>query len=143
MKFDERYKQIIFEWNNWRAIIFNYAYDDLQLIPNSPLRFTIELKTKWLYAPDESGSYDDSLSDGTFEFDEVIGITNVTVYNEDTDEIDDDVNDEDTFAEKYPKEYEIFVDKYFSEPNEDVFNPYDHIDEMTEYDSYDYNYHDK
>ena len=66
----------------------------------------------------------------------------MTVYNEETNEIDDTVTDEDTFAEKYPEAYEKFVDKYYDEPPEVVFNPYDHIDEMHEYNDYDCNYAD-
>lgn len=145
MKFDKRYKQLIYEWGHsehWRTVIFQYAYDDMQLIPDSPLRFSVELKTVWNYLPGSAGSYDEPEEDGTFEFKDVLGIVDVTVYNEETNEIDDAVTDEDTFAEKYPEAYEKFVDECYDEPSEDVFNPYDHIDEMHEYNDYDYNYAD-
>ena len=70
----------------------------MQLIPDSPLRFSVELKTIWNYLPGSAGSYDEPEEDGIFEFKDVLGIVDVTVYNEETNEIDDTVTDEDTFA---------------------------------------------
>ena len=46
---------------------------------------------------------------------------------------------------KYPEAYKILTEHYCDEPSEDVFNPYDHEDEIDNCDDpavYDYNYKD-
>lgn len=151
MKFDERYKQIIFEWQNqqYHTVCFSYTYDNMQLIPDSPLRFSVELRAKYLYQPGEPATYDDPPGEGDFEFQDIVEFVHVEVYNEETNEIDyfskKDGNVEDIFEKKYPEAYKIFAEHYCDEPSEDVFNPYDHEDEIDNCDDpavYDYNYKD-
>ena len=133
MKFDEKFKQIISEWQNddyyddydddydydyeeRPDIGFEYDWEDLQLIPDKNIWVTVTMTAEWNFTPGDSGDYWTEATDDYFEFKRGNEIKNVNVYDEDLDEEFDLTEEE--FKEKYPDHYKVFMEKYFNEAPE-------------------------
>ena len=130
MKFDEKFKQIISEWQNddyyddyddydyeeRPDIGFEYDWEDLQLMPDKNIWVTVTMTAEWNFTPGDSGDYWTEATDDYFEFKRGNEIKNVNVYDEDLDEEFDLTEEE--FKEKYPDQYKVFMEKYFNEAPE-------------------------
>ena len=140
MKFDEKFKQIISEWdfygysypsrggycddddycpyegndNKTSSLEFEYEWEDLRLIPDQNILVTVTMNANWKYIPaDPGGRY--SPPDGAyFEFMSGYEIINVMLYDEDLDKEFELTEEE--FKEKYPDQYKVFMEHYFNEP---------------------------
>ena len=143
MKFDEKFKQIISEWdfygysypsryrdkyddpdydspdydypfNRDNVTDFEYEWEDLRLIPDQNILVTVTMTANWKYIPaDPGGRY--SPPDGAyFEFMSGYEIINVMLYDEDLDKEFELTEEE--FKEKYPDQYKVFMEEYFNEP---------------------------
>lgn len=130
MKFDEKFKQIISEWetddrfddrydyyyDDRPDMDFEYDWEDLKLIPDKNIWVTVTMTAEWDFTPGDSGNYWTEASDDEFEFKCGNEIKNVNVYDEDSDEEFDLTEKE--FEEKYPDHYKVFMEKYFNEAPE-------------------------
>ena len=131
MKFDEKFKQIISEWdfygyryprrgyrrNDYDKISsthFEYEWEDLRLIPDQNILVTVRMTAEWEYIPeDDDRIYSQPIST-YFEFIRGLDIINVMLYDEDLDK-DFELTEEE-FKEKYPDQYKVFMEEYFNEP---------------------------
>lgn len=128
MKFDDKFKQIIAEWNNYDfsndELIntskdidndFKYEWSDLQLDDtNDDLSFTVCMTANWELDKGVPGTLTEPPVPDTYKFLNGNEIIYVDVYGIDNDgkEIGESLT-EDEFKTKYPKAYDTFMKEYF------------------------------
>ena len=141
MKFDEKFKQIISEWdfygysypsrydrdvdddycpyerydNKNHSSEFEYEWEDLRLIPDQNILVTVTMTAEWKYIPADIGGLErEPIYEEYFEFIRGRDIINVMLYDEDLDKEFELTGEE--FKEKYPDQYKVFMEHYFNEP---------------------------